>query len=99
MLGRGKYQAWVAEKWTTDFFMNPTVPMYNRVAHDCADAIYFMRIAFSYKYKLPFAINNIMRPGELLTNDLATWDKLPETQRMRAFLKYIADRVGTRSLV
>ncbi|PWQ96450.1 hypothetical protein [Leucothrix pacifica] len=93
-----RYQQWVAENWTTDFFMNPKKPIYNRVAHDCADAIYFMRMAFSYENKLPFAINNIMRPGELLTNDLKTWDRLPEQQRVRNFMKYVADRVGTRSL-
>jgi len=93
-----KYQAWVAENWTTDFFMNPKKPVYYRMAHDCADAIYFMRIAFSYENKLPFAINNIMRSGELLTNDIKRWDKLPEMQRMRKFMQYVADRVGTRSL-
>lgn len=93
-----RYQHWVAENWTTDFFMNPRKPVYYRVPHDCADAIYFMRMAFSYEHKLPFAINNIMRPGQLLTNDLKTWDRLPEGQRVRKFMQYVADRVGTRSL-
>jgi hypothetical protein len=93
-----KYQKWVAEKWTTDFFMDPKSPVYYKMAHDCADAIYFMRIAFSYEQKLPFAINNIMRPGELLTNDRKTWDSFPEVQRVRKFMQYVADRVGTRSL-
>ncbi|PID45347.1 MAG: hypothetical protein CSB47_09180 [Proteobacteria bacterium] len=92
------YQKWVSENFKTDFFMNSNKPIYNRIAHDCADAIYFMRLAFAYEHKLPFAINNIMRRGELITNDLKNWDRLPEAQRVRSFMKYVADRVGTRSL-
>ncbi|WP_022950767.1 hypothetical protein [Leucothrix mucor] len=93
-----KYQQWVAQNFKTDFFMDPKKPAYYQLSHDCADAIYFMRLAFAYENKLPFAINNIMRKGEFLDNNMRTWDGQSEVQRVRSFMKYVADRVGTRSL-
>ena len=92
-----KYQEWVAENMTTDFFMNPEKPVYYKISHDCADSIYFMRMAFSYENKLPFAINNIMQKGKLLSNDMRNWDRENKVNRVRKFMKYVADRVGTRS--
>jgi len=93
-----KYQEWVAEKMTTDFFMNPKTPVYYRMAHDCADSIYFARLAFAYENKLPFVINNIMQKGKLLTNDMKNWDRENPVNRVRKFMQYVADRVGTRSI-
>ncbi len=93
-----KYQEWVAENMTTDFFMNPQKPVYYKIAHDCADSIYFMRMAFAYENKLPFAINNIMKKGKLLSNDMRNWDRENQVNRVRKFMQYVADRVGTRSL-
>ena len=93
-----KYQEWVAENMTTDFFMNPKKPVYYRMAHDCADSIYFMRMAFAYENKLPFSINNIMQKGKLLSNNMRNWDRENPVNRVRKFMQYVADRVGTRSL-
>ncbi|MCK5896593.1 MAG: hypothetical protein KAG20_07295 [Cocleimonas sp.] len=94
-----KYQNWVATKWKPNFFMNPKTKTYYRIPHDCADAIYLMRLVFSYEHKLPFVINNANKPSKLLTNKMKRWDSLPEPQRLRQFMLYINDRVGTRSLV
>lgn len=93
-----KYQEWVAENMTTDFFMNPKRPIYYKMAHDCADSIYFMRMAFAHKNKLPFAINNIMQKGKLLSNTMPNWDRENPVNRVRKFMQYVADRVGTRSI-
>ncbi len=93
-----KYQNWVAKNWKPNFFMNPNNQKYYRVPHDCADAIYLMRLVFSYENKLPFVINDANRPGKLVTNKIKKWDKLPEPQRVRQFMLYINDKVGTRSL-
>ncbi len=93
-----KYQNWVAHDWKPDFFMNPNNQKYYRIPHDCADAIYLMRLVFSYENKLPFVINNANRPGKLLSNKMKQWDHLSEPQRIRQFMLYINDRVGTRSL-
>jgi hypothetical protein len=93
-----KYQNWVAEHWKPNFFMNPNSQKYYRIPHDCADAIYLMRLVFSYENKLPFVINHANKPGKLLSNKMKQWDRLPEHQRVRQFMLYINDRVGTRSL-
>ncbi len=93
-----KYQNWVANSWKPNFFMNPKNQKYYRVPHDCADAIYLMRLVFSYENRLPFVINNANKPGKLLSNQMKQWDRLPENQRLRQFMLYINDRVGTRSL-
>ncbi|HFC91517.1 MAG TPA: hypothetical protein ENJ51_01745 [Leucothrix mucor] len=94
-----KYQNWVATNWKPNFFMNPSNQKYYRIPHDCADAIYLMRMVFSYENRLPFVINNANKPTQLLSNDMNQWDALSENQRLRQFMLYINDRVGTRSLV
>lgn len=94
-----KYQNWVATNWKPNFFMNPSNQKYYRIPHDCADAIYLMRMVFSYENRLPFVINNAAKPGKLFSNKMSQWDGLSEHQRLRQFMLYINDRVGTRSLV
>lgn len=93
-----KYQNWVAKSWKPNFFMNPETKTYYKIPHDCADAIYLMRLVFSYENKLPFVINNANKPSKLITNKMIQWDGLAEEQRLRKFMLYINDRVGTRSL-
>ena len=92
-----KYQDWVSKNWKPNFFMNPNNQKYYRIPHDCADAIYLMRLVFSYENRLPFVINHY-KPGKLITNDMNQWDKQTEHQRVRSFMLYINDRVGTRGL-
>lgn len=93
-----KYQEWVAENWKPDFFMSKVRPQYERIPHDCADAIYLMRAVFSYENKLPFKIHYLNKKDKYITNTMTNWDKLPEDQRFRAFALFMNDRVGTRSL-
>ena len=94
-----KYQNWVANNWKPNFFMDPNRKIYYRIPHDCADAIYLMRLVFSYENRLPFVINDGTKSGKLIGNNMNQWDKLPENQRVRNFMLYVNDRVGTRSLV
>ena len=93
-----KYQNWVSENWKPDFFMSPVKPNYDRIPHDCADAIYLMRAVFSYENKLPFKIHYLNKKDKYISNTMTTWDKLPQDQRFRAFAQFMNDRVGTRSL-
>lgn len=93
-----KYQEWVATQWKPDFFMSPVRPIYNRIPHDCADAIYLMRAVFSYENKLPFKVHYLDKKDKYITNNMTNWDNLPEDQRFRAFSLFMNDRVGTRSL-
>jgi len=39
-----RYQHWVKNNWTEEFFMDPKKPIYYKYAHDCADAVYAMRL-------------------------------------------------------
>ncbi len=93
-----KYQDWVAKSWKPDFFMSKAKPEYDKIPHDCADAIYLMRAVFSYENKLPFKIHYLGKKKKYITNTMTQWDKLPEDQRFRAFSLFMNDRVGTRSL-
>ncbi|MGB1008808.1 MAG: hypothetical protein ACPGVP_03745 [Thiolinea sp.] len=93
-----RYQHWVKTQWTDDIFMNPAKPIYYKYENDCADASYAMRLIFAFEHRLPFVVNNQMKPGKLISNRMKTWDHLPGGQRVRAFLDYIADITSTTSL-
>ncbi len=93
-----RYQHWVKNNWTEEFFMDEKKPIYYMFSHDCADAVYAMRLVFSYEYKLPFVIHNPSKRGKTISNGKTSWDKLPEEQRVRKFMDYVADMTSTRSL-
>ena len=93
-----KYQLWVKNSWTEDFFMNEKKPTYYLFSHDCADAVYAMRLIFSYENKLPFIIHNPSKRGKYLSNRKGSWNKLPKEKRIRKFLDYVANVTSTRSL-
>ena len=92
------YQEWVKKNWTEDFFMNDKKPLYNMLPHDCADAVYLMRLVYSYEKKLPFVIHNAHKRGGLISNSMRNWDKLPQNQRMRKFMEYVTDATSTKTL-
>jgi len=93
-----RYQHWVKNNWTEEFFMDEKKPIYYKYSHDCADAVYAMRLVFAYEYKLPFVINDPSRRGKTISNGKTRWDKLPEPQRVRKFMDYVADKTSTRTL-
>ena len=93
-----RYQHWVKNNWTEDFFMNEKKPIYYKFSHDCADAVYAMRLVFSYEYKLPFVIHDPRKPGRMISNGKTRWDKLPEEKRVRKFMDYVADITSTKTL-
>ena len=93
-----RYQHWVKNNWTEEFFMDPKKPIYYKYAHDCADAVYAMRLIFSYENKLPFVVNNPAKRGRTFSNGKTRWDKHPEPVRVGKFLDFIANYTSTRSL-
>ena len=101
------YRAWVKKNWTEDFFMDQKKrPIYYLYSHDCADAVYAMRLIFAYEHKLPFVIHKTFhkkkkrnkRRAKYISNRMKTWDRLPETQRVRRFMDYVADMTSTKTL-
>ena len=93
-----RYQHWVKTQWSDDIFMNPAKPIYYKYENDCADASYAMRLIFAFENRLPFVVNNQMKPGKVISNRMKTWDNLPAGKRVREFLDYIADVTSTKSL-
>ncbi len=92
-----RYREWVNKEWKEDFFMNPDKPLYYKLSHDCADAVYLMRLIFSYEHRLPFVINNAHGKGTI-SNKMKTWDKLPPKKRVRRFMDYVSDMTSTQTL-
>jgi len=93
-----RYQHWVKNNWTEEFFMNEKKPIYYKFSHDCAGAVYAMRLVFAYEYKLPFVVNNPSKRGRTISNGKTRWDKFPEPKRVRKFMDYVANMTSTRSL-
>jgi len=93
-----RYQHWVKNNWTEEFFMNEKKPIYYKYSHDCADAVYAMRLVFAYEYKLPFVVHNASRPGKTISNGMTRWDKYSKAKRVRKFMDYIADMTSTKTL-
>ena len=92
------YQQWVNKNWTEEFFMDEKKPLYYKLEHDCADAVYMMRLVYAYEKKLPFVIHNAHKKGHLITNKMGNWNKLPEHKRMRKFMEYVSDVTSTKTL-
>ncbi len=103
------YREWVKKNWTEEFFMDEKKPIYYKYSHDCADAVYAMRLIFAYEHKLPFVIHNTIRRSKkhgkrnkkgprYISNSMKRWDRLPEEKRVRRFLDYVADMTSTKTL-
>ena len=92
------YRAWVTRYWNEEFFMDEKKPLYYKFEHDCADAVYAMRLVFAYEHRLPFVINDPTKKNKFISNDMNKWNKLPEHQRVRKFMDYISQVGSTTSL-
>lgn len=93
-----RYRQWVRTNWKDDIFMDPAKPIYYKFENDCADAVYAMRLIFSYENRLPFVVNNRDKAGKVISNSMTTWDNLPPPQRVRQFMNYVADMTSSESL-
>jgi len=92
-----RYREWVRENWKENFFMNEETPLYYKLEHDCADAVYLMRLVFSYEHQLPFVINNAHDKGDI-SHKMKKWDRLSGDKRVRKFMDYVADMTSTKTL-
>jgi hypothetical protein len=104
-----KYSEWIKNDVTPDFFSNPYIGQsenpYHGIATHCASAVYILRLIFSYENGLPFVIRNPHFNGQpgaqglsKITNEMTTWDRLKENERLLAFIKFVKARVSTISL-
>lgn len=97
------FSAWMTNEWRKDFFSRKklndgSANIFYGLRLDCADTVYSSKIIFSYYHKYHFAINDPTGGKRLITNEMSRWDKIPEEQRITAFLKLIFNLVSTKSL-
>lgn len=98
------YQTWVKEHFDRDIFLRATeadgTP--NPLAGlnpDCADTVYSARIVYAWRHSLPVAFNDPTGGSIKLTNRMSRWDRVTDpAQRIRRFLAYIFDMMGTPNL-
>lgn len=100
-----QYQQWLKTNAKTDMFSKQfladgkTLNPYFGITTDCADTVYTLRILFSYENKLPWAIKNPANTKRLITQATKKFDDIPEgAERLKAFLTYLFDIVGTSSI-
>jgi len=91
-----QYQDWVRANWTKNVFDNPG-PLQG-VELDCADAVYSMRLLFSYEQKLPFAVKD-PSSNRAISNDMNRFNSISDPdRRFRAFALFLYDILGTGTL-
>lgn len=100
-----QYKEWVRTNSNVKFFSAEKKPNgepnpYYGIRVDCADLVYSNRIIFAYENKLPFLMVNPASPrGTLISNQVNRFDKMADgTPRLKRFLVWIYDIVGTSSL-
>lgn len=96
-----EYQDWVRSNLTTNVFTREE-GILGGLATDCADALYAIRIAFSYEHSLPFVINapEILSPKmKYFGSNTSMFDNIKnEKKRVRAFIEFVLEESGTSSL-
>ena len=96
-----EYKSWVSTNLTTNMFTDGNTLLAG-IATDCADALYDVRILFSYEHSLPFVINApdvLKEKMKVFGNDTSMFDNFPAgRERVRAFINYINNEVGTSDL-
>jgi hypothetical protein len=96
------YQSWLQKRLTKTIFTKDE-GILNGIETDCADAIYDIRIAFSYEYSLPFIINtpsSMKSTEKIFGNNTKMFDHIKdERARVRAFIHFVNGEVGTDELM
>jgi len=93
-----KYASWVKDNWDENFFVKKNTP-FNGLKLDCADAVYSMRVIFSFLHSLPFAAKDPTSGSKKITNAMKRWDDISDPEkRIRLFLKYIYPILSTSTL-
>ena len=92
-----RYQEWVRSSWTKNVFAEAG-PL-SGVKVDCADAVYTMRLLFSYNNGLPFAVKDPSSSRNVISNEMKRFDSIAAGDaRLRAFAQYLYGMLGTSTL-
>ena len=96
-----EYQEWVQQNLSTNIFTTQE-GILGRISTDCADALYDIRIQFSYEHSLPFIINApevLKSKSKIFGNSTSMFDSISnEKLRVRAFINYVNQEMGTETI-
>lgn len=91
------YSMWVRDVVTQDIFSNPE-GLYYGIKTDCADAAFALRAIYAFENKLSFEF--IENDGKKITEKTNRFDGVSSSEigRLKAFIDFIADNVGSEVL-
>jgi hypothetical protein len=90
-----KFSSWVENEYNEDMYLTGK---YKGIPNDCADAVYFGRLIFSYENKLPYVIGDATGGANKITNRMNRWDmKGSEIDRVREFMNFVAWNASTKT--
>lgn len=96
-----EYAKWVKNNVTTSIFTNGRTIL-SGLSTDCADALYAIRILFSYENSLPFAMSapDVLKDKmKIFDSNTNMFDSVKdEKKRVREFIKFVMSEAGTRNL-
>ena len=92
-----EYSEWVESEVSPNFF---TAGRWKGVRTDCADAVYFLRIIFSYLNEIEFTVNYPNRRGKIISSNMNKFDRYStdNDRRVKKFLNWAGDVLSTRSM-
>ncbi len=91
-----KYSDWIRNSFDEGIY---TSGSFKDLPTDCADAVYYARIIFSYENKLPFVIKDATGGPNFISNIMIRFDDIQEPlQRVRKFMDFVGDVTSTKSL-
>lgn len=96
-----EYSKWIENKIAKTIFKEK-IGILSGIETDCADALYDLRILFSYENGLPFVVNaphSLIQKQNTFGNETTMFDSIKnEKQKVRAFISFINEEMGTDSL-
>jgi hypothetical protein len=96
-----QYQSWVNNTLATNVFTRED-GLLAGISADCADVLYDIRIQFAFENSLPFIITApdvLQSKMKVFGNNTNMFDNIVnERSRVRAFINYVNDEVGTENL-
>lgn len=97
-----KYREWIkSEEVNPKIFVDVKSP-YSGLHLDCADLAYVLRAIFAYENGLPFQVKNpvatVKSKRQYFSNDMDKWDNQDKALKIKSFLTFIANSLGSDTL-
>ncbi len=97
-----KFSEWMQSDSVNKNLFYDETSVYGKIKVDCADVMYLMRAIFSYENSLDFKVMHPLfahrRVKKYYSHSMSNWNYLPQEEKVSAFLRYLADNLGTEAL-